>query len=204
MTATTTATVETLTAEVHVLKVGNRQITLSVAKQLDVIPLVHLTPFGRISIRDDGPQVIGRGPDGSLCTSYIAGRLQVTAKPLDGVDTSGKQLPVFCLRQSHRHSTDFVYAEFEGSQVMLAASQIVDRHAEARAERRYCSYEHDPSETPRCDREHCGPECAAWDPCDFRDIIRENVRKHRAAWSAEQAARSAARKLPLIVLAGLK
>ena len=33
----TTATVETLTAEVRVLAVGNRQITLSVAKQLDFV-----------------------------------------------------------------------------------------------------------------------------------------------------------------------
>ena len=51
--SSTTATVETLTAEVRVLMVGNRQITLSVAKQLDVVtPLDHvtnaITPFGRV------------------------------------------------------------------------------------------------------------------------------------------------------------
>ncbi|MCV7316314.1 hypothetical protein H7J77_12285 [Mycolicibacillus parakoreensis] len=50
---TTTATVETLTAEVRVLQVGNRQITLSVAKQLDAFDLcqdeaLDFTPFGRI------------------------------------------------------------------------------------------------------------------------------------------------------------
>ena len=48
-----TATVETLTAEVRVLMVGNRQITLSVAKQLDRIDyygygIDAITPFGRI------------------------------------------------------------------------------------------------------------------------------------------------------------
>lgn len=51
----TTATVETLTAEVRVLMVANRQITLSVARQLDRIdwpwgdpPLSEFTPFGRV------------------------------------------------------------------------------------------------------------------------------------------------------------
>jgi hypothetical protein len=43
-----TATVETLAAEVHVLKVGNRQITLSVVKQLDRVGLNELELFGRI------------------------------------------------------------------------------------------------------------------------------------------------------------
>src|SRR5512144_2582083 len=47
---TTTATVETLTAEVKVLQVGNRQITLSVAKQLDEVPLVDLEVMGRVHL----------------------------------------------------------------------------------------------------------------------------------------------------------
>ena len=56
---TQTATVETLTAEVRVLMVGSRQITLSVAKQLDVIPLSRLKPFGRILLPADDRYVIG-------------------------------------------------------------------------------------------------------------------------------------------------
>jgi hypothetical protein len=36
-TGSTTATVETLTAQVRVLQVGNRQITLSIYKQLDTV-----------------------------------------------------------------------------------------------------------------------------------------------------------------------
>jgi hypothetical protein len=83
MTAPTTATVETLTAEVHVLKVGNRQITLSVAKQLDVIPFDRLRPFGRIHLGDrDGAYYAARstaglfviGADietGALCLSLV-------------------------------------------------------------------------------------------------------------------------------------
>ena len=44
-----TATVETLTAEVRVLMVGSRQVTLSVAKQLDEVQPDDIIPFGRIS-----------------------------------------------------------------------------------------------------------------------------------------------------------
>lgn len=46
-----TATVETLTAEVRVLMVGSRQVTLSVARQLDWIDITQLEPFGRVAIR---------------------------------------------------------------------------------------------------------------------------------------------------------
>lgn len=49
MTTTDTAAVRTLTAEVRVLQVGNRQITQSVVKQLDVIRADRIEPFGRIS-----------------------------------------------------------------------------------------------------------------------------------------------------------
>lgn len=46
---TTTATVETLTAEVRVLKVGNRQITKSVYLQLDTaLPDEEFHAFGRV------------------------------------------------------------------------------------------------------------------------------------------------------------
>ncbi|MGV0721550.1 hypothetical protein ABQF17_15010 [Mycolicibacterium elephantis] len=53
MTQTNTATVETLAAEVRVLMVGSRQVTLSVAKQLDRISCYSygadaIVPFGRV------------------------------------------------------------------------------------------------------------------------------------------------------------
>lgn len=47
-----TATVEVLTAEVRVLMVGSRQVTLSVAKQLDFVPAGEIDPFGRIRMSD--------------------------------------------------------------------------------------------------------------------------------------------------------
>ena len=58
-----TATVETLTAEVRVLMVGNRQITMSVAKQLDEVPFAEIEVFGRVCLGGFGPagiQLIGR------------------------------------------------------------------------------------------------------------------------------------------------
>jgi hypothetical protein len=45
---TATATVEVLTAEVRVLMVGSRQVTLSVAKQLDEVEPEDIQIFGRI------------------------------------------------------------------------------------------------------------------------------------------------------------
>ena len=48
---TTTARVEVLTAEVRVLMVGSRQVTLSVYSQLDRVALHAMTPFGRVSVK---------------------------------------------------------------------------------------------------------------------------------------------------------
>ena len=45
-----TATVEVLTAEVRVLMIGSRQVTLSVARQLDCIDPYEIQPFGRIKL----------------------------------------------------------------------------------------------------------------------------------------------------------
>lgn len=74
---TDTATVETLTAEVRVLMVGNRQITRSIARQLDQIPLRDLTPFGRVRLDDHDHTVIGSDPNGTLAVAhYIPGLKQ--------------------------------------------------------------------------------------------------------------------------------
>jgi hypothetical protein len=71
LTDTTTALVETLTAEVRVLMVGRRQVTLSVAKQLDLVPLAELTIFGRVKL-GDVHRVIGVDRDGNLAlASYV-------------------------------------------------------------------------------------------------------------------------------------
>jgi hypothetical protein len=70
------ATVEVLTAEVRVLMVGSRQVTLSVAKQLDQVDPDDIEPFGRIRTGARLPfaatgmiEVIGKADDGSLVRS---------------------------------------------------------------------------------------------------------------------------------------
>ena len=47
---TTTARVEVLTAEVRVLQVGRRQVTLSVYRQLDRVDPDEIEPFGRVNV----------------------------------------------------------------------------------------------------------------------------------------------------------
>ena len=54
MTASKQATVEVLTAEVRVLMVGSRQITLSVYAQLDKVPPHLMVPFGRVAVKSSG------------------------------------------------------------------------------------------------------------------------------------------------------
>lgn len=63
MSATTTARVEVLTAEVRVLMVGSRQVTLSVFRQLDRVDHRDIEPWGRISDKaeaNDTVTVVGR------------------------------------------------------------------------------------------------------------------------------------------------
>ena len=52
---TTAARVEVLTAEVRVLMVGSRQITLSVYAQLDHVDPGEVDPFGRVAPRNAVP-----------------------------------------------------------------------------------------------------------------------------------------------------
>ena len=61
-----TATVEVLTAEVRVLMVGSRQVTLSVFGQLDTIGWDDITPMGRVHPKTEGDWVIGADANGVL------------------------------------------------------------------------------------------------------------------------------------------
>ncbi len=79
---TTAARVEVLTAEVRVLMVGSRQVTLSVYGQLDRVALHTMTPFGRVSVKrrsdPDDPwcqiDVVGADRGGALVASHISHR----------------------------------------------------------------------------------------------------------------------------------
>lgn len=68
------AEVQTLTAEVRVLMVGNRQVTLSVFRQLDTVHPKDIEPFGRVrdpSAHQDWIGVVGRDPHGNLVRSGV-------------------------------------------------------------------------------------------------------------------------------------
>lgn len=101
---TTTATVETLTAEVRVLVVGNRQVTLSVFKQLDWVPAVEMTPFGRVSsgrkrdsdARQDGVELVGVGDTGSLVQSAVW--------PVDWTQRAPRVFDHWCEHQKARYA----------------------------------------------------------------------------------------------------
>lgn len=76
MTTTSTATIETLTASVHVLRMGNRQITLGVYRQLDYMPFKDLEPLGRV--RDPQQKtngvvyIVGKSREtGQLSRAYV-------------------------------------------------------------------------------------------------------------------------------------
>jgi hypothetical protein len=75
MSSSTTATVETLTAEVRTLVVGSRQVTLSVYNQLDEVPYDDVEPFGRVSPRGGEKwkyNVVGRSvDDGTLVRAWV-------------------------------------------------------------------------------------------------------------------------------------
>lgn len=89
--STLTATVEVLTAQVRVLMVGSRQVTLSVYRQLDWADPREMTPFGRIRdevtersfrrevddwgvsryVQDGGLWAIGCNSTGDLVRSHL-------------------------------------------------------------------------------------------------------------------------------------
>lgn len=71
------ATVEVLTAEVRTLVVGNRQVTMSIYKQLDHVPWREIEPFGRVNAPTLGVgaevSVVGRHiPSGALVACRLA------------------------------------------------------------------------------------------------------------------------------------
>ena len=71
---TTAARVEVLTAEVRVLMVGSRQVTLSVYSQLDGVAFNAIEPFGRVRPRDTSSReirVVGRDEAGNLVRSWL-------------------------------------------------------------------------------------------------------------------------------------
>jgi len=85
-----TATVVTVVAEVRVLMVGSRQITRSVFRQLDVIPINEVQPMGRVNERCWPDQyhefwVVGRHQTtGELVRGELVRSLQVELAKING------------------------------------------------------------------------------------------------------------------------
>lgn len=174
------ATVSTLTAEVRVLMVGNRQITQSVAKQLDVVPIGQLEAFGRVSIKIDGgggPWVIGKHNDtGALALSEA--RIGMSRTPYVEL-TSEKpgDLPIVCNRIPRR---GVAYLRFGDTRFYLETFQ-------------------------RCPGNHpLGGESCGWDANGRLAEIERQVLEYPEKYKRRESQVEHARSLPLIVLAGLR
>lgn len=92
MAEATSARIELLTAEVRTLMVGSRQVTLSVAKQLDEVAFEEITAFGRIRTgrkpgfaEFNGIEVVG-SCDGKLARSWAAQERYVCKRSASGYE----------------------------------------------------------------------------------------------------------------------
>lgn len=178
---TTAATVETLTAEVRTLVVGSRQVTLSVAKQLDVIPLARLELMGRVRIDKDDTDhsgwAIGRDArTGSLALSkwdYLT-RPELLVSVDDGIQ-------IMACQNSFTQS-DVAYIRWENERFLV-----------------WNPKRHEACECP------AGTSCG-WsvEPPESMEFGYEVLRRKVAERDAIIAKHEAATYAPLIVLAGLK
>jgi hypothetical protein len=194
-----TATVETLTAEVRVLMVGSRQITLSVAKQLDTCPFFEMQPMGRIRMAD-GVCLIGkRLSDGTLVTASIP--YERHASNGFSAKTIGKGAVRLCLdkygAQRKNKEVDFgvnlggtVQMCIDGDWYSFDADAIdgcLDSYANHRANGRQCGYPLMPEVSPAT-----------------LAILRSTMQQRFAAIAEPNERIHAAEVMPLIVLAGLR
>jgi hypothetical protein len=191
MSTTTTATLETLTAEVRTLVVGARQLTLSIAKQLDIIPLPRLTIFGRVHISKDRVgvpgYVIGADRDGTLALAkYYPERTCVPNPFIDQDDIEGGHI-VVCSREVEQRGQ--IYQLRLDTEVFEIAARATQP----------CGIEgHSSRFVPDPDK------CGGWRSNGHHDQISRAVQSQRAAGAAANALNKAAIASPLIVLAGLK
>ncbi len=97
MTDTKTATVEVLTAEVRVLMVGSRQITLSVFRQLDIVPYDSCIPMGRVNdSKDQERWIVGKNSNGNLVRGqFTYGRW--SQKEFEERESTYRALPLIVL-----------------------------------------------------------------------------------------------------------
>ena len=180
----TTATVETLTAEVRVLKVGNRQITLSVAKQLDRCQLGELEPMGRVKLFDKN-LVIGRyRDDGTLRLAQLP--------PWPGRTFTAEawlNIPNVRVCENDPAKAEGTFGIYGSRGVRFGDLTWVPEPVS------WCGLAH-------VDGHLCQPPIS--DNETVRDLVTANNARSRAQWDAQLKAYTEGMALPLIVLAGLK
>lgn len=184
---TDTATVETLTAEVRVLMVGNRQVTLSVYRQLDKVDLMEIEPFGRVNdSKQKGTWVVGKDPQGQLSRAYVHPTEKLSWEIGDG---SGKGI----------YATVNVHFRYSRIHTGVPVGDDIVRF----------SYDppadDDPYATPwkRYGVRHEGSPLVV-DYSVNEQAAREVAPFVAEKWCAHRDANFAALRLPLIVLAGLR
>jgi hypothetical protein len=178
-----TATVETLTAEVRVLMVGSRQVTLSVAKQLDVRLLSDVTVFGRVKLASDRDYVIGADAEGRLVLAAYE-RLGAIGTPyVVDTDLDGGKI-IVCAAYVRRARHDLqITLKFQGRSVVFDLDGV-----------QTCGIkEHENYFDMRATCEH-------WDTNGLEGSIQRVLDEH----DAERDRHKAAGEAPLIVLAGLR
>jgi hypothetical protein len=177
-----TATVEVLTAEVRVLMVGSRQVTLSVARQLDWVERSELEPFGRVRLVA-GEVLIGRDPGGVLTLAELWP--ETPSVPIIHRDELAQPILVCLttLSENRDEMTGGVTLPFEGEMVGFDHPTF-DLFPDC--------FQHEREGLPRCEQR--------W---DFRGQER-SIRALMVAHQHLTARRAADESLPLIVLAGLR
>lgn len=183
MSTTTTATIETLTAEVRTLVLGSRQITLSVAKQLDIIPLARLSVFGRVRISKDRDYVIGADNDGTLALAKYYPEWRPALSFITADDLQGGHI-IVCSGQIERDVGTYRLC-FIGETFEVAADATQP-----------CGIEgHKP---------YLHEKCEGWrtNGCDV--LISTSLQRQEDLNTIKRARIRAAVEAPLIVLAGLR
>ena len=174
-----TATVETLTAEVRVLMVGSRQVTLSVVKQLDAVAWDQMEPFGRV--RCTNPNVTS--PVMLIGRHRVDGVLVVAAMPQTSYRVNVGVLPEpITVCHAIFHDPSLI---FEGRRIWVEAESI--KECGIHGHLRYADLASD-------------LRCKGWDSNGNEEVIRERI----AGYDSYAARVKVLEDMPLIVLAGLK
>lgn len=191
-----TATVTTVTAEVRTLTVGSRQITMSVANQLDHAPRSMVEPMGRVRLKDR-VELIGRHTtDGTL----VLARMYFTSvKDGDPFWVKPPAPFVVCSEMPTQRGYDQYLLDFGGTPIEVPQVAVEKCKFIHSPHGKYCSrckepgYQHSPE-----------PMCAHWSAQGQDDYIVSTIAEQRRERDAEIALMRHDEALPLIVLAGLR